>query len=306
MRTLVFIHGRNQQGKDAVKMKQDWLDALRDGLAAQGLTLPIPETQVRFPYYGDTLHGLVSGVAPDQVAKVIVRGEEGGGPEEAAFIVGVLEEAARERGVTDAEVRAAGEAALAADPAASGVQVIERGPLNWGWVQGLLSAIDRHTPGTSGRILAAVARDAHRYITGAGVRDAIDTGVVQALTPGGEAVVVAHSLGSVVAYSLLRREGEREGWKVPLLVTLGSPLGISPFKRPLSPLKHPACVRRWFNAMDPDDVVPLHPLDATHFGVEPPIVNKTDVENGRDDPHDVLAYLRDPDVAREIHDALAG
>ena len=43
MRHLVFVHGRAQENKDAVALKEEWLAAFREGLAKNGLDLPIAE-----------------------------------------------------------------------------------------------------------------------------------------------------------------------------------------------------------------------------------------------------------------------
>ena len=75
-RELVLIHGRSQQGKDSIALKAEWLAALARGLEKNGLTLPIPEEHVRFPYYGDTIVDLMRNVPADQVAKIIVRGSD--------------------------------------------------------------------------------------------------------------------------------------------------------------------------------------------------------------------------------------
>lgn len=117
-------------------------------------------------------------------------------------------------------------------------------------------------------------------------------------------VVVSHSLGTVVAYNLLRREGRQQGWNIPLFVTLGSPLGVDAMRKKLAPIEHPACVRCWFNAYDPRDVVALFPLDEKNFDVDPPIVNKGDVNNLTSNRHGISGYLSDPEVARAIHAAL--
>ena len=39
------------------------------------MALPIEESSIHFPYYGDTLAELVDGLPPDKVAEIIVRGE---------------------------------------------------------------------------------------------------------------------------------------------------------------------------------------------------------------------------------------
>jgi surfactin synthase thioesterase subunit len=44
-------------------------------------------------------------------------------------------------------------------------------------------------------------------------------------------VVVGHSLGAVVSYCLLRRDGDANRWAVPLYVTLGAPLAVTAIKK---------------------------------------------------------------------------
>ncbi len=74
MRQLILIHGRSQQNKDSVALKAEWIEALRKGLDKSNLELPIPESSIRLPYYGDTLFQLASNKPPEQAAEVVVRG----------------------------------------------------------------------------------------------------------------------------------------------------------------------------------------------------------------------------------------
>jgi len=161
-------------------------------------------------------------------------------------------------------------------------------------------------PGTSAPSIAAFTHDVYRYLRNIGVRDRIETGVRAAFAAGEPMVVVGHSLGSVVGYNLLRRDGERERWNVPLFVTVGSPLAVTAIKRQLSPVRYPECVGRWFNASDPRDVVALHPLTAAHFATTPAVENKTDVDNRTENRHGISGYLEDAEVARRIHAGLTG
>ena len=290
-RQLVFVHGRAQQHKDAVALKGEWVAAFEQGLALSGLTLPIAETDIRFPYYGQTLYDLVSDAPPDEVARVIVRGDDADDAQR-EFLRSVLEEV-RRAAVTDAQFRDV-----------AGRDVLQRGPLNWGWLQSILEAVDTYVPGASGASIAIATNDVYQYLKNFGIRDAIDRGVRAAIAPGVPTVVVAHSLGTVVAYSLLRRDGDDAGWDVPLFVTLGSPLAVTAIKKSFRPIRSPACVEEWFNAMDGGDIVALYPLDVDHFDIDPPIVNKTDVENSTPNQHGIAGYLSDREVALRIYDAL--
>lgn len=290
-RQLVFVHGRAQEHKDSVALKKEWIDAWTKGLAKSDLSLPIAEEDIRFPYYGQTLFDLVEEVDPEKAARVVVRGE--GMPEsQKEFMRSVLEEV-KAKALTEEQFRDV-----------AGQQVIERGPLNWGWVQKILEAVDKHVPGASGASIALATNDVYQYLKNPGIRDVIDTGVRSAVDPDVETVVVSHSLGTVVAFNVLRRDGDDANWRVPLFVTLGSPLAVTAIKKGLRPIKHPACAPEWFNAMDSGDIVALYPLDEDHFDVDPAIENKTDVHNHTSNQHGIAGYLDDKDVARRIYDAL--
>jgi hypothetical protein len=150
-----------------------------------------------------------------------------------------------------------------------------------------------------------VTFDVYHYLRNPGVRDMIDEGVRGAMPSGVETVVVGHSLGTVVAYNLLRREAEANGWIVPLYATVGSPLAVTAIRKVLQPLKSlTPPVGAWFNAMDPNDIVALYPLGPPRFDVQPTIENKVDVDNHTPNQHGIAGYLDDPVVAKRIHDAL--
>jgi hypothetical protein len=118
-------------------------------------------------------------------------------------------------------------------------------------------------------------------------------------------VVVGHSLGSIVSYDLLRRDGQALGWQVPLYVTVGSPLSVNAIKQGLAPIDFPGCVQHWFNAMDRRDILALHPLDAAHFDVSPGIENRIDVSNDTgNNHHGISGYLSDQQVALHTSKAL--
>lgn len=298
MRTLVFVHGRAQEGKDSVALKQEWIDAWHAGLAAAGLTPPAGLV-IRFPYYGDTLADLTAGRTPEQAADVIVRGVAND-RDEARFMAAVLAEVQEQAGLTDAQI-----------DEAMGADVVERGPANWEWVQGVLRAVDRHVPGGSGASIALATKDVYRFLTDTVTRDEIEQGVAQAIHPGEPTVVLSHSLGTVVAYDVLRREAAAQGWVVPTFITVGSPLGVSEIRkrmRALGPLAFPPGTATWANAMDERDVVALYPLTPKHFPVAPvvpAIRNKTDVRNGTPNRHGISGYLGDPEVARWILEAVS-
>ncbi|MEU0221043.1 hypothetical protein ABZ281_41105 [Streptomyces sp. NPDC006265] len=292
MRRLVLIHGRSQQRKNAADLKQEWVQALHKGLTGAGVSATIPEERVRFPYYGDTLNHLVEGLT-DAAPDVIVKGYGDLAPGEEKFIAEVVGEAVQRLGLAEEDIRA-----VAGQPG-----VIQKGVRNWPWVLAALRAIDR-SPGLASASLQLVTRDVYRYLHSIGIQTQIDDGVRKAITSDEEHVVVAHSLGSVVAYNVLKRDAEELNWKVPTLVTLGSPLAINPIAQKLRPVSRPHGVKIWFNAFDPQDIVALHPLDRERFPVTPEVENFSQIRNETSHHHGIIGYLQHPEVALRIYRAL--
>lgn len=290
-RDLVFVHGREEESFDAAGIKLAWIDAWRTGLARAGLGLPITEDSIRMAFYGDVLEEMVGGRRADDAARAIVRGDHLTREQE-LFLKAFLAEVQECAAIPDQDV-----AAILDE------EVRARGVLDWGWVQGILAVLDQRMAVAVGASVALHANDLYHYLNDTERRRKMGERLRAALRPGVETVVVAHSLGSVVAYDLLKHEGD---FNVPLFVTLGSPLAVSMIKRSLRPLVHPGCVGHWFNAVDDDDLVALFPLDPDNFNVEPPIENKIDIDHPGADRHGVTGYLGDPEVARRIRDAVLG
>lgn len=290
---LVLIHGRAQEHKNAADLKQEWLTTFERGLANAGLSLPISHSDIHFPYYGQTLFDLVDGSSEEAAAQVVVRGRTSADTARREFIASVVEEVRQASNIDDASIDAV---------LARGVK--EKGVLQWEWVQAALEAIDLHVPSASGASIALATNDVYQYLRNPGISGVIDSGVRKAIQANVPTVVVAHSLGTVVGYNLLRRDGEELKWKIPLFVTLGSPLAVTAIHQSLRPIRFPSCVTQWFNASDPLDIVALHPLDQERFAVEPAIENMLDVQNATANHHGISGYLDNPKVARRIYDAL--
>lgn len=295
MKRLIFIHGRSQQDKDAAELKKTWIRALTCRWEKMGLSPPIAEEHIRFPYYGDTLVQLCDGIPPDQAARIVVKGAASSAEDEVQ-IAQWLRTYYQSLGISEREI----EAELQnLEPG----NIRERGPQNWGWVQAVIRVMDRHVRG-SGAVIALVTNDVYQYLTKDVVRLTLEKGVREAFDPADENIVVAHSLGTVVAYTLLIKLSSQKGWRVPTLITLGSPLGISNIRMYLDPTAHPKCVDEWFNASDPKDVVALYPLTSEYFPADPAIVDKRNVNNWTENKHGIAGYLDDEEVAKRIHDAL--
>ncbi|MGB8401258.1 hypothetical protein [Bradyrhizobium sp.] len=285
---LVLVHGRSQQGLNPVDLQSTWLETLRRGAAKINRSLP-ERLEVAFPYYGDTLDEFARRFELPLTTDIQAKGSAVNA-DFLNFQAEVAEDMRRGAGISDAQVQEE-----------FGTNTTEKGPQNWAWVQAIIRAIDRNAGGISQSAIETFMRDVYLYTTRAGVRDAIDRIVGGAINES-PCVVIGHSLGSVVAYNVLRND--RRALKVAAYITVGSPLAIRAVRDRFRPIGFPVAARSWYNAFDPKDVVALYPLDAANFPVNPAVQNFGGVNNATDNRHGIVGYLDDADVARHVLDAL--
>lgn len=284
---LLFVHGRGQGGSNPIDLKTTWLNTLNEGAAAGGRTVP-GNLEIAFPFYGDVLDEFVRQSQLPLPSEIHSRGDASQ-EDFLEFQADMAKEIRLRAGITDEQINEE------FDPTTR-----ERGPENWEWVQAIIRAIDRHATGLSQRSLETFMRDVYLYTTNFVVKDTIDAVVTKELTRQ-PTIVVGHSLGSVVAYNVLKSD---ENLSVPLYVSLGCPLGIRAVIKQMRPVTYPKAVTDWFNAFDRRDVVALYPLDAANFPVTPAIENYDSVDNKTDNRHGIVGYLNDKSVAERILTAI--
>ncbi|MGC0336411.1 hypothetical protein [Streptomyces sp. SLBN-8D4] len=130
------------------------------------------------------------------------------------------------------------------------------------------------------RMVVAMIRDTDSYVSRPERRRAARAIVAETIREIQPQVVVAHSLGSVVAWEALHAYPELE---VELLVTVGSPLGLPGLARKLEPEpidghgRRPAGVRQWVNIADAGDLVALPPELGGMFPVDTHAVTDTGI-----------------------------
>ncbi|MER6789123.1 serine protease [Streptomyces sp. NPDC000658] len=299
-RSIVFLHGRSQQGKHPEALRREWTAGLNQGLTRAGMATVEP-ADVWYPYYGDRLAGLLG--AETALSGVALL-DETGVPSAAETAERFAAESPRNAQVYE---RLLLEAAVAAGmPEDAAVQEESVGALEGldsvvgtfrralGWLAAG-SDVDEWT-------IAMVFRDVSRYLCDTGVRDAVLDTVLDTMPDTQELVLVTHSLGTVVGVDLLGRLPD--GIDRVVLVTLGSPLGLDAVNgRLLAGEPHrPQKVNQWVNAWCPTDAVAIGcPLRDPRWGslVQPAVTNA----QGR--AHNIAEYLAHTDVARPIGRALS-
>ncbi len=278
------MHGRSQQGKDPDALKATWVEAFKKGAETAGMEIP-NDLEIAFPFYGDVLDSFAKQLDLPLTSDIRTRGEDAVNEDFLLFQAEIAEALRARRGITDDQINEE-----------YGSNLKQKGPLNWEWVQAILRALDKHGGGINQIALELFTRDVFLYTRRSIVRETIDKIVADEITED-PTIILGHSLGSVVAYSVLRYDPRK--LNVPLYLTVGSPLGLRAIRDQFKPLKSPV-VGSWFNAYDKRDMVSLYPLDIDNFPVSPVVENYAQVENNTGNRHGIVGYLDDPTVARRI------
>jgi hypothetical protein len=306
MAHVVMVHGISHQEDAADTIRAEWLPALAGGVRNAGFDAIADRLspdggvtdrfEVRMAFYGAMFR------EPGRMG-----GEEGDLSPESQDIADNLAVAYlfRASQVQNDELRRSGEEELAAlglldGGESQGIRSFQRQLLNrllklpWAGRLGMPAATWWN------RNLHQVTR----YLTDEEVRKTAQQKVLELLDEKTQ-VLVAHSLGSVVAYEAcfqLKRP-------LPLLVTIGSPLGLAKVVyerlRPQPPV-FPPQVRRWVNVADRNDIVAAEPALGRFFGDVPEgarFDSDWTVKNGRD-AHSAKAYLTAVEVGRPVGQTL--
>jgi hypothetical protein len=187
------------------------------------------------------------------------------------------------------------------------------------WLSGLIAKPD----------LQLTLADVHRYLDdndgiATEIRTLLKTQLMRAWDGGERVLLIAHSLGSVVAYDSLWELSREAGStaRVDQFVTLGSPLATRFIRLGVKGAgrhgaeRYPANVRRWANFSARGEMVALHPRlapffrDMVGFGLVDAIEDHAGLynhfhgENGID-AHKSYGYLIHASVAGLIGDWLA-
>ena len=266
---MIGIHGIAKQQLGRHQLRQLWRPALADGLErAAGHPVGLPPLDIAF--YGDVFlpsptAGTKAGTDADEVLLDDLTDDE------LADLTAAVPEAVSEQELAAAE----------ADTSKGYTRV----PLP---LQAAMRALDKRFGPAAGVLYLGELRQVRRYLCSAEVKSTVDARVAAAI--GADCrILVAHSLGSVVALEYLRQHPEHH---VDLLLTMGSPLGL---RMVCTRLPDPAFgtapggpgnVGTWVNLRDPRDPVAC----AGDLSRWWPVVRPAPVDN-QGDAHAADRYL---------------
>lgn len=285
---IIFVHGRSQQNKDPIALAKQWERALLEGFKRIG-TPYVGKLDFTFPYYGDVLFDAVDKASTENFQELVNKGASSAGPDaqEQEFLWQVIREIALQQGITEEQI---------AREANGDVDI--KGMQNWPAILAALRLLDK-IKGTGASMIELITRDVWYYLTRKGIRLKVNQIVDLKLPKDDECIIVAHSLGTIVAYNLLMNRHPVNN--VRAFITLGSPLGIKAIydrlPSDISPRKAPPDVGQWDNLRDERDAVALYEIGKGVFGGAPTVLNNSNVINESNNRHGIVEYLQDPKVA---------
>jgi pimeloyl-ACP methyl ester carboxylesterase len=169
-------------------------------------------------------------------------------------------------------------------------------------------------------IIGLKLEDMDQYYQDRSIRTAMRERLIQALQRNKESkiILVAHSMGSIIAYDVLRGLDTDTDLHIDHLITIGSPLGLpivaEKNRQEFGDNKTPTIVRRWSNVSDPGDKVALDCVLEDEYMSNPDGVKVNDIfiVNGYTNPegiennHKSYGYLRAPELTELINMGLGG
>jgi hypothetical protein len=308
MAKIVLIHGVAQENGSADILEVEWLPALAGGIRNAGFASladliwrgrgGLGDIETRMAFYGHVFHRPNSHDSSRDTLS----------PQQAAIAEGLaLEwlERAAERSTGEADRRiAAGRLSFVRsqiNQPSRGAKAVARPAVI---ALAHLNCIAQVGAGIAERFVVRALNQVARYLTEDSIREVARQSVLEVLGPETR-VVIAHSLGSIVAYEAVHTLAH----PLPLLITLGAPLGADAIVlHRLHPhASFPQLVRRWLNIADADDIVAGDADLTSLFSAGKPesACLECETSDSGSDPHSARFYLGRAAVGHAVASALS-
>ncbi len=297
MTTIILIHGINNQNNSKENIEATWSDALRSGAATAGLTLPDDVKWIAV-FYGDVLFQEAESWKKNKPASTPMSVESPDDDYANDEVAALYLEFQQKYGISDEQISQE----LDDQDKFQAQKRMAKG-IHKSWLKAIARALEKVLPSKGRRLARIFLSQAAAYLHKPSLKEIIDdlvtAQIIDELPRDDKVVIISHSLGTIVAYDLMRRL--RHQVKAKLLLTAGSPLGIEIVKRRLGPpLICLPNVDKWVNISDSEDFVAFEArLTGKTFGCDK-IINIDQLDNGVEDAHDILKYLAHGVVAKQI------
>lgn len=287
---IVFIHGMNKQQYTATSLRQHWLHLLKKGLRKnpqQQARFTYLKRHIRIPFYGDLLsqhhlRNLLTGntLTPQQWPHF-------------PFLHPVQRQPPPP---VDQRI----------DPICDVPQLNLDDALKFNQKLRFITALSKdialrnfvvllnYFPRLHASLLQKLLQETYLYLANPEFMQEVHLRIHHQLYRSKPQIVVAHSLGTVIAYNYLIEHPELN---IKRFITLGSPLAFRVIQAHLQqPIIRPAAISGdWINFYSHEDFLTAFPLTKNPFNFQPAIINQ-EIRTLVERPHDVEGYLQHPKV----------
>lgn len=291
---IIFIHGMNQQHYDEETLKQHWLNLFKTGLSHAEQNIELKSLDIKLPFYGDLLakHQLnnsldLNTMLPKSLSHLHF-------PFHLWHNTSIVQE--RSPCITPLPCFNPEQS----ESLAQRLSVITALTKDHAFKE--LVMFLNHYPKLHETLMHKFLIETYLYLSNSDFMHEVHHRIMSHLHPSKDHIIVAHSLGTVIAYNLLHQFNH---FRVHRFITLGSPLAFKVIQEKLNrPISRPPQLHGdWFNFYSPDDFLTAFPLSEAPFNFEPPIINQA-ITTLVDKPHQITGYLAHPAVIKSIVDAL--
>lgn len=292
---IIFIHGMNQQNYNAESLKQHWIDILQQGIDELKLPISTAQLDIRLAFYGDLIskHQLsnrfdLESFLPKSWVNFHFHKHTTTSPTTTSNIppaIPILPYFMPEH-----DLKLSKRLYLAS-------QLLKDKALKE------FSLILNNFPKLHESLIHKFLIETYLYLANPQFMDEVHQRILASLEPDQPHIIVAHSLGTVIAYNLLQQL--QTNYQIQRFITLGSPLAFKVIQSKLAPpIKRPNCLNGdWHNFYSPDDFLTAFPLINAPFDFQPAILN-TAISTFIHTPHQIAGYLQHPAVIKNILDPI--
>ncbi|RKG55715.1 alpha/beta hydrolase [Acinetobacter cumulans] len=291
---IIFIHGMNQQLQTAQSLEKRWLSLLEQGLrqTQQPELFAYLKQHFRMPFYGDLLsrhhlHNMLNAgtllpqtwphwplMHPDKISPASIR------PETLQL-----------KNLALPEMPSSSQHSFSQ-------QIHMLSALGKDYALRDFALLMNCFPKLHATLLHKFLVETYLYLSDPHFMRAVHARLHEQLHQSKPAMLIAHSLGSVIAYHFLLLHPELN---IQRFITIGSPLAFRVIQSRLpQPLQRPSAISGdWINFYSHDDFLTAFPLKNAPFNFSPAIINHQ-IRTSIDRPHEISGYLTHPEVIGAI------
>ena len=291
---IIYIHGMNKQNFSSASLKQRWLSLLKHGLeqSHRQACFAYIKRHVRIPFYGDLLlrhhlHNVLnaSTLMPQDWPHFPLRQPLKSQPSP-PHLHQYLAETCK---IPELNI----EDALTFNQKLKFITTLSRNTALRDFM-----VLLNYFPHLHDTLIKKFLIETYSYLANARFMQQVHQRIGQRLHDNKSCILIAHSLGSVIAYHYLLLHPELN---VQRFITLGSPMAFRVIQEHLpQPMTRPEAIRGdWINFYCSDDFLTAFPLSEPPFQFQPAIINQK-IRTSIYHPHDIDGYIQHPDVIKAL------